>query len=152
MIPTLFSVPLALLSFSLSVGARSTPAVAAIQHLSPRAIYQGGWPLALAGSASTTCPSDTPVLCDSKSVNPSCCPSGQTCIFGSSVDANYCCPTSTYLHPSPLNPHTTTLTPGPRRRLQHRCRQLPPVRKHHLDHVQTVLRRLLLLSPRSHRR
>lgn len=98
MIPILFSATLSLLSFSLGVDARSTPAIPAIQHLSPRAIYQGGWPLALAGSASTTCPSDTPVLCDSKLVNPACCPAGQTCIFGGGQDANYCCPTGMYYY------------------------------------------------------
>jgi hypothetical protein len=74
---------------------KSVKAVPAIQNLNRRAIYQGGWPLALLGSASTTCPDEAPVKCASKSLNPACCPGGQTCIYGSGPYANYCCPTST---------------------------------------------------------
>lgn len=66
----------------------------AFQKLNPRTIYQGGWALALQGSASTTCPSDAPVLCPSTILTPGCCPTGQTCINGAAADANYCCPTT----------------------------------------------------------
>ncbi|KAE8454448.1 hypothetical protein EG329_000070 [Mollisiaceae sp. DMI_Dod_QoI] len=65
----------------------------AIQHLNPRAQYQGGWPLALS-ALNTTCPSDTPNQCSGNSVNPSCCPNGQTCVWGASQYAFYCCPTA----------------------------------------------------------
>ncbi|KAF8857806.1 hypothetical protein BDZ45DRAFT_422310 [Acephala macrosclerotiorum] len=55
-----------------------------------RASYNGGWALGLPGS---TCPSDAPVACDtgSGSINPTCCPSGQTC---SGNIHPYCCPSS----------------------------------------------------------
>ncbi|KAF4628618.1 hypothetical protein G7Y89_g9537 [Cudoniella acicularis] len=79
-----------------------TRAVPATQHISPRALYQGGWPLASIGST-TTCPSTTPVQCTSTIVNLSCCPSGQTCIFGAGQDANYCCPTSVDCNEAVLN-------------------------------------------------
>ncbi|TVY84017.1 hypothetical protein LSUE1_G002959, partial [Lachnellula suecica] len=79
---------------------RATPAV---QHLSPRAEYQGGWPLALTGTASGSCPADASVSCSRNTINPSCCPSDQTCIFGYSQDANYCCPTSADCNTAVLN-------------------------------------------------
>ena len=65
----------------------------AVQVLDSRSTYQGGWPLALAGSASTTCPSEAPTFCGTASdgVNPSCCPSGQTCT--TKGWEYYCCPT-----------------------------------------------------------
>jgi hypothetical protein len=65
-----------------------------VQVLDTRNVYQGGWPLALAGSASTTCPSDASTMCgtDNGEVNPSCCPSGQTCTTRGWE--YYCCPTS----------------------------------------------------------
>lgn len=55
-----------------------------------RADYNGGWPLGLPGAS---CPADTPVACASSTttVNPTCCPSGQTC-FG--LTSPHCCPTS----------------------------------------------------------
>jgi len=65
----------------------------AVQVLDSRSTYQGGWPLALAGSASTTCPSEASTLCGTATdgVNPSCCPSGQTCT--TKGWEYYCCPT-----------------------------------------------------------
>jgi hypothetical protein len=72
----------------------SSRAIPAAQHITPRAEYQGGWPLALTGTASGSCPADATVLCSkSQLFNPSCCPTGQTFVFGSNNDA-YCCPTS----------------------------------------------------------
>jgi len=55
-----------------------------------RAAYEGGWALALPGAS---CPSDAPVACDTNdaTVNPTCCPSGQTC-FG--LLDPHCCPTN----------------------------------------------------------
>lgn len=67
-------------------------AESAIQHLNPRAQYQGGWPLALSAS-NTSCPADASVQCNNGDVNPGCCPAGQSCVWGSSVYAFYCCPT-----------------------------------------------------------
>ncbi|KUJ07607.1 uncharacterized protein LY89DRAFT_789672 [Mollisia scopiformis] len=58
--------------------------------ISKRVTYNGGWALGLSGSS---CPSDAPVACSTQSgsVNPMCCPSGQTC---SGDIRPYCCPTS----------------------------------------------------------
>jgi hypothetical protein len=63
----------------------------ALQVLQKRATYNGGWPLGLSGP---TCPSEAPVPCQdtAKAVNPTCCPTGQTC-FG--FLSPYCCPTGT---------------------------------------------------------
>ena len=77
----------------LNADARSL-AQPAVQHLSPRAEYQGGWPLALIGTASSSCPASASESCSSTVQNPACCPSGQTCIFSPSIYASYCCPTS----------------------------------------------------------
>jgi hypothetical protein len=156
MFPTTTFLAVAWLSLTAAVDAR-TAAVPAIQKLSSRAEYQGGWALALEGSASTTCPADAPVLCSSDLVTPGCCPTGQTCINGAGADANYCCPTSTSLafFPFPPSPHhypkktkdSDTLPPYSRR-LQHRCAQFPPMRQHNLEHVPRPSRRLLLLRAR----
>jgi hypothetical protein len=55
-----------------------------------RTDYNGGWALAVPGS---TCPADASVACSTNGgyVNPTCCPSGQTC-FG--YASPYCCPSS----------------------------------------------------------
>ncbi|KAL2062396.1 hypothetical protein VTL71DRAFT_6662 [Oculimacula yallundae] len=81
----------------------SSRAQQAVQQLSGRAEYQGGWPLALLGTASSTCPISASESCSSKVQNPSCCPSGQTCIFSSSTYASYCCPTSADCNTAVLN-------------------------------------------------
>jgi hypothetical protein len=82
-------------------------AVPAIQHSNaPRAVYQGGWPLALAGTASTTCPSEATVFCSTKQVNPACCPTGQTCVFNPSLYVNYCCPSGNFPLPFFFFPHS----------------------------------------------
>lgn len=79
------------LLFNFSVA--SPRAERAIQNVSPRAPYLGGWPLALSGSGSDSCPSDALVACGYTQINPTCCPSGQTCIWSPSQFASYCCPT-----------------------------------------------------------
>jgi hypothetical protein len=65
-------------------------------QIAPRT-YNGGWALSLPG---TTCPPDASVSCGTNddTVNPTCCPSGQTC-FG--LTTPHCCPSST--SPSPLS-------------------------------------------------
>jgi hypothetical protein len=67
-----------------------------------RAIYIGGWPLALQASEDTGCPADTPVTCQNTKIDPDmkleCCPSGQTCFINDGNGYQYCCPSS----PSPL--------------------------------------------------
>lgn len=99
---------LALAYTSAVVGAK--PYIAAdraLQHLNPRAEYQGGWPLALS-ALNTTCPAEASVQCSNGDVNPSCCPAGQTCVWGGGVFAFYCCPTGMSLavprHPLILDP------------------------------------------------
>jgi hypothetical protein len=66
-----------------------TPAPLVLQE---RATYNGGWALAIPGSS---CPADAPVACSTAggSVNPACCPNGQTC-FG--LENQHCCPTSSF--------------------------------------------------------
>ncbi|KAG4415074.1 hypothetical protein IFR04_011799 [Cadophora malorum] len=86
----------------LNADARSL-AQPAVQHLSPRAEYQGGWPLALIGTASSSCPASASESCSSTVQNPACCPSGQTCIFSPSIYASYCCPTNADCHTAVLN-------------------------------------------------
>ncbi|KAH7311964.1 hypothetical protein BKA65DRAFT_517890 [Rhexocercosporidium sp. MPI-PUGE-AT-0058] len=81
----------------------SSRAEPAIQHLSGRAEYQGGWPLALIGTASPSCPASASESCSSEVQNPACCPSGQTCIFSSSTYASYCCPTTADCNTAVLN-------------------------------------------------
>ncbi|CZR63718.1 uncharacterized protein PAC_13615 [Phialocephala subalpina] len=74
----------------------------AVQHVNPRAQYQGGWPLGLS-ALNTTCPSDTPNQCSGNGVNPSCCPNGQTCTWGPSQYAFYCCPTASDCNVAVMN-------------------------------------------------
>ncbi|PVH86171.1 hypothetical protein DL98DRAFT_567628 [Cadophora sp. DSE1049] len=97
----IFTLSFFLLSFS-NVDARSL-AQPAVQHLSSRAEYQGGWPLALIGTASPSCSAAASESCSSTVQNPACCPSGQTCIFSPSIYASYCCPTSADCHTAVLN-------------------------------------------------
>ncbi|KAK0105705.1 hypothetical protein ONS95_004230 [Cadophora gregata] len=85
-----------------TVNARSL-AQPAVQHLSSRAEYQGGWPLALIGTASPSCPASASESCSSTAQNPACCPSGQTCTWSGSVYASYCCPTSADCQTAVLN-------------------------------------------------
>jgi len=65
--------------------------LAAPRDFQKRSTYNGGWPLGLPGP---TCPAEAPVACQdpAKAINPTCCPTGQTC-FGFS--SPYCCPTDT---------------------------------------------------------
>jgi len=100
---TLFQVStIACLLFTLPIHAFSR-AEPAVQRFNSRSVYQGGWPLALVGSGSPSCPAEASVSCSSTDVNPSCCPSGQTCIWGPSEFANYCCPTSADCNTAVLN-------------------------------------------------
>ncbi|KAK0105396.1 hypothetical protein ONS96_004787 [Cadophora gregata f. sp. sojae] len=85
-----------------NVNARSL-AQPAIQHLSSRSEYQGGWPLALLGTASPSCPASASESCSSTAQNPACCPSGQTCTWSGSVYASYCCPTNADCQTAVLN-------------------------------------------------
>ena len=74
----------------------SRPARPAYQHKKaslPRDAYQGGWPLALTGSNSPSCPSDVSAACNSTFLTPACCPIGQTCVVSEGIGAQYCCPT-----------------------------------------------------------
>ncbi|CZR67573.1 uncharacterized protein PAC_17472 [Phialocephala subalpina] len=90
-IPPLSVLPLLFLPslFSTAQALQRAPRVQQLD-VSRRATYNGGWALGLPGS---TCPSDAPVACDtgSGSINPTCCPSGQTC---SGSIRPYCCPSS----------------------------------------------------------
>jgi hypothetical protein len=89
------------LSFTSITAARSL-AEPVIQHLAPRdSPYQGGWPLGLSTSATDKCPANS-VACSTTNVNPTCCPAGNTCVWGPSQFQNYCCPTSESFH---LNTH-----------------------------------------------
>jgi len=76
--------------------------------LQERATYNGGWALGIPGS---TCPSIAPVACDTgdSTVNPNCCPSGQTCL--GLIDP-YCCPTGALPPPPPILPKPLKLAPS----------------------------------------
>ena len=94
-------------------GTSCSPALPATQHLNLRDQYLGGWPLALTGSNSESCPQGASVQCTSSNSNPECCPSGQTCFSGATQVTNYCCPTSSSLNPSLSSPIPQTMkAPG----------------------------------------
>jgi hypothetical protein len=77
-------------SVLIAAGSALRLAAPAEQNLEGRATYGGGWPLAAA-----SCPAEASVACSTGGgLNPTCCPSGQTCFGG---DWQYCCPSSTYL-------------------------------------------------------
>jgi hypothetical protein len=101
------------ISFASIATARSL-AEPATQYLAPRdSPYQGGWPLGLSSSATDTCPANS-VACSTTTVNPTCCPAGNTCIWGVGVFQNYCCPTSTCLsHLANQRPPSNMLQQAP---------------------------------------
>ena len=86
-----------LLSLTLLGAFVNAEKLAAPVALQQRAIYIGGWPLALQASEDTGCPADTPVTCQNTKINSNmpleCCPSGQTC-FVNGNGVQYCCPSS----------------------------------------------------------
>ena len=88
MSPSILTLTLTLLLLLTTTQARQLAQKVSKRELEERATYNGGWALGIPG---TSCPADAPVACapNSGSVNPSCCPSGQTC-FGS-IDP-HCCP------------------------------------------------------------
>ena len=159
MSPLKFSILLSVSSI-LSI-ATSSPALPAKQHLNARGQYQGGWPLALTGSNSGSCPTEASVQCASTEANPECCPSGQTCIWGGFSSMNYCCPTSKYQSlRNPLlkakllqttSPSTSTDSSN-RCRLQYSRNELSPLRKYNLEYVHQRPQRFLLLRAKFNRR
>jgi hypothetical protein len=99
--------PAFLLSTLLVSSQAYSGSLAAPRDFQKRATYNGGWPLGLSGP---TCPAEAPVACQdpAKAINPTCCPTGQTC-FGFS--SPYCCPTGTFLAPFPNFSHRPETTP-----------------------------------------
>ncbi|KAE9365412.1 hypothetical protein N431DRAFT_488588 [Stipitochalara longipes BDJ] len=77
-----------------SVASARTLAQPVIQHIAARSQYLGGWPLALSTSPGVTCPASASVACPTTEINPTCCPTGNTCNWASSQFTNYCCPTA----------------------------------------------------------
>jgi hypothetical protein len=103
--------PIFLLS-TLLVSSQAYSGSLAPQVFQKRATYNGGWPLGLSGPS---CPAEAPVACQdpAKAINPTCCPTGQTC-FGFS--SPYCCPTGTVTFLFPIffpTPKQTSQLPVP---------------------------------------
>jgi hypothetical protein len=105
--------PIFLLS-TLLVSSQAYSGSLAPQVFQKRATYNGGWPLGLSGPS---CPAEAPAACQdpAKAINPTCCPTGQTC-FGFS--SPYCCPTGIIpflpnFHPNPET-NFSTQVPSPK--------------------------------------
>lgn len=88
--------PIFAISFLASIATARNLAEPAAQHLAGRAQFLGGWPLGLSTAPGAACPASNPVACSTSLVNPTCCPTGSTCVWGSGQFANYCCPTGKY--------------------------------------------------------
>jgi len=89
----LYIIALTLLATSSTASSLARPALQQKRNFQPRDAYQGGWPLALTGSNSPSCPSAVSAACNSTSLTPACCPTGQTCVVNDDIGAQYCCPT-----------------------------------------------------------
>jgi len=83
-----FSLPLL---FGTPVNAERSAEPAVQAHA--RAVYQGGWALALAASETVGCPVEAPVPCQNNYTTLACCPGNQVCHINTNSELQYCCPT-----------------------------------------------------------
>jgi hypothetical protein len=139
------------LSFLFANSVNATKLAEPVVQVHERALYEGGWALALMASESAGCPAEAPVQCTETGSTLECCPSNQICHIGGTDDVQYCCPTGLsillLLSSTRHNSSTIVLTcPLICRKRLPCCRyKFPSLRKLILDHVRNPRRRQPLL-------